>query len=259
MSELLHPTAIIHPGAKLGAGTRVGPYSIIDEGAVLGENCEIHSHVVVRGQVTLGDQVTIYPFSVIGGEPQHLGYKGEPTTVTIGSRSVLRESVTIHRGTVSGGGKTTIGEDAYLMAYSHVAHDCSVGRGVIFANAVNLAGHVSVGDYVTIGGLTGVVQHCRIGMYCYLGGASMVRKDIPPFLVGKGNDFEVQGINVVGLERRGFNVETVSRLRKLYKIFFRQNLTVAQATEKILGELGQTDEVKAFLDFVRGSKLGFER
>lgn len=259
MSELIHPTAVVSPKARIGNGTRIGPFCTVDDNVVLGERCELKSHVVLEGHVTLGDEVTIYPFSVIGGAPQHFGYKGEPTTVVVGSKTILRESVTIHRGTSFGAGTTVVGEDCLLMAYTHVAHDCVVGKGVILANGVQLAGHSTVGDFATIGGLTGVAQYCRVGQYCYLGGASMIRKDIPPFLVGKGNDFEVQGINVVGLERRGFNTDTVQRLRKVFKIFYRQNLTVVAATDKILTELGQTDEVKAFLDFVRGSKLGFER
>lgn len=259
MTNRIHPTALVSPGARVGEGACIGSYSIIEDDVVIGEGCEIQDHVVIRKHVTLGNQVVIHPFAVIGGDPQHLGYKGEPTTVKVGDRTVLRESVTVHRGTTFGNGTTVIGEDGLLMAYTHVAHDCVVGKGVIMANGVQLAGHSHIGDYVTIGGLTGVAQHCRVGMYCYLGGASMVRKDLPPFLVGKGNDFEVQGINVVGLERRGFNTDTIVRLRKVFKIFFKQNLTVVQATERIVDELGQTDEVRAFLDFVKGSKLGFVR
>lgn len=259
MSTAWHPTAIISPKAKIGEGTRVGAYSIIDDDVVIGKNCDIQDHAVIRSFVTLGEAVTVFPFTVIGGAPQHLGYKGEPTTVVIGDRVTLRESVTVHRGTLFGTGTTTIGNDSYIMAYCHVAHDCAVGNGVILANSVQLGGHVVIGDYVTIGGQSGVAQFCRVGMYCYLGGSSVIRKDLAPFLVGKGTDFEVQGINAIGLERRGFNVETVSRLKKLFKIFFLQKLTVEQAVAKIQLELGNSDEVRCFLDFVNGSKLGFVR
>jgi len=259
VSNLIHPSAVVSSGARLGEGTRVGAFSIVEDDVVTGPGCDIQSHVVIKSHVKLGTQVNVHPFSVLGGPPQHLGYKDEPTTVTIGDRTTIRENVTVHRGTVMGGGATTVGDDCFLMAYTHVAHDCTVGKGVVMANGVQLAGHSTIGDYVTIGGLTGIAQHCRVGMYAYLGGCSMVRKDLPPFLVGKGNDFRVQGINVVGLERRGFNEDTVLRLRKLFKIFFRQNLTVVQASDKIIQELGETDEVKVFLDFVQGSKLGFVR
>lgn len=255
----IHPTAIVSPEAVIGEGTKVGPYAVIDDKVTIGKNCDIQAHAVIRSQVTLGDEVAVHPFSVLGGAPQHLGYKGEPTTVTIGNRVVLRESTTVHRGMPFDKGNTTIGDDCYIMAYSHIAHDCTIGKGVILANAIQLAGHVTIGDFVTIGGLSGIAQWCRVGMYCYLGGNSVIRKDVPPFLVGKGADFEVQGINVVGLERRGFNVDTIQRLRKLYKIFYLQNLSVAQATDKVLAELGQTDEVKVFLDFIQTSKVGFER
>ena len=255
----IHPTAIVHPRAVLGEGTRVGPFSIIDQYVVTGRNCEIQEHVVVRGRTTLGDEVKIFPFAVIGGEPQHTRYGGEPTTVEIGNRVTLRESVTVHRGTPFDKGRTLIGDDCFIMAYSHVAHDCEVGRSVIIANSSQLAGHVVVEDFATLGGQTGVAQHCRVGRYCYVGGGSIVRKDLAPFLLGKGNDFEVQGINVVGLTRKGFSPPTIRRLKSLYKIFFLQKLTVAQAIERAVVELGESDEVKLFIDFVKSSKMGIER
>ncbi len=177
----------------------------------------------------------------------------------IGDRVVLRESVTVHRGTEFGGGKTVIGDDGYFMAYSHVAHDCIIGKKAIVCNTVQLAGHVIVGDSVIIGGASEVAQFCRVGSYCYVGGGSTLRKDLPPFLVGKDNEFKVQGINVVGLERHGYAPEAIQRLRKLYKIFYMQGLTVSQAIEKVVTDIGETDEVKVFLDFVRSSKVGFIR
>lgn len=257
--NLIHPTAIVHPGAQLGEGTRVGPYSIIDEHVVTGRNCEIQEHVVVRGRVRLGDEVRIFPGAVIGAEPQHLRYKGEPTSVEIGNQVTLREAVTVHRGTEFGAKATRIGDRAYIMAYTHVAHDCLIGNSVILANCVQLAGHVEVGDFVTIGGLSAVAQFCRIGRYCYVGGGSIMRKDVPPFLLGKGTDFEVQGINSVGLTRNGFSETTVRRLKSLYRIFFIQKLTVAQAIEKIITELGESDEVRFFIQFIQTSQAGFVR
>ena len=255
----IHPTAIVHPKAVLGEGTRVGPFSVIGEHVVTGRDCDIQEHVVVRGHTTIGDEVKIFPFAAIGGEPQHLRYRGEPTTVEIGNRVTLRESVTVHRGTPFDKGKTCIGDDSFIMAYTHVAHDCEVGRSVIVANASQLAGHVVVEDFVTLGGQTGIAQHCRIGRFCYVGGASVIRKDLAPFLLGKGNIFEIQGINVVGLTRNGFSGSAIRQLKSLYKIFFLQKLTVTQAIEAAVTELGGSDEVKVFLDFVKKSKMGIER
>lgn len=255
----IHPTAIVHPGAVLGEETTVGAFSIIGENVRVGNGCNIQEHVIVRGHTTIGDECKVFPFAVVGGEPQHLKYRGEPTQVEIGNRVVLRESVTVHVGTEFGLKTTKIGDDCFIMAYCHVAHDCIVGKNVIIANSVQLAGHTEVQDFSTLGGLSAVAQHCRVGRYCYIGGGSIIRKDLVPFTVGKGNDFEVQGINVVGLGRQGFSPSTLQRLKSVYKIFFLQNLTVDQAVEKILAEIGETDEVKVFLDFVKQSKVGFIR
>lgn len=258
MAEI-HSTAIVDPKAKIGAGTRIGPFSIIGPQVVLGENCEVQEHVVLRGNTTVGNDVKIFPFCVVGGEPQHLGYKGEPTAVMIGNRVTLREGTTVHRGTTFGTGTTIIQDDVYLMAYNHVAHDCVIGRNAIICNSVQLAGHVEIEDGVVIGGQSEIAQFCRVGRYCYVGGGSTLRKDLPPFLLGKGNDFQVQGINVVGLEKAGFSPPTIQRLKKLFKIFYVQKQTVSQAIEKVMLEVGDTDEAKIFLDFIRTSKAGFIR
>lgn len=258
-NQLIHPTAIVHESARIGAGTRIGAYSIVGENVALGENCDIQEHVVLRGHTTIGHRTQIFPFSVIGGEPQHLKYKGEPTTVVIGDDVILRESVTVHRGTSFGLGKTEIGDKSFIMAYAHVAHDCIVGKSTIICNAVQLAGHVTVEDCATIGGASEVAQHCRVGRYCYVAGGSTLRKDLPPFLTGKGNEFQVQGINAVGLTRQGFQADTVKRLKSIYKIFYLQNLTVAQAIEKAGIDFGSAPEVKMFLEFIQSSKMGFVR
>lgn len=258
MSEI-HPTAIVHPEAKIGEGTRVGAYSIIEQGVSVGRNCEIQDHVVIRGWTELGDNVRVFPFAVIGAEPQHLKYAGEETRVIIGNRVTLREAVTVHRGTVFGNKKTTIGDDTFIMAYCHVAHDCIVGQGVVMANGCQLAGHSEVQDGVVMSGLSGVGQFCRVGRYCFLGAYSAARKDVPPFITGKGPGFEVQGINMVGLTRKGFSETTVNNIRTMYKIFYCRHLTVAQAVDAIRTELGETDEVKLFVDFVQKSKMGIIR
>ena len=256
----IHPTAIVHPNAVLGEGTKIGAYSIVDENVVTGRDCNIQEHVILRGHVTLGEGVQVFPFAVIGGEPQHTRYKGEPTRVEIGDRTILRESVTVHRGTMLDQGVTRVGSDCYLMAYTHIAHDCRIGKNVYLANACQIAGHVEIQDNVILGGQTGVPQFGRVGRYCYIGGGTILRKDIPPFLTGKGNPFEAQGINAVGLQRQGFSEQTISRLRKLYRIvFIRKGLTLTQALEQAVQELGEHDDVKVFADFVNESKLGIHR
>ena len=258
-SELIHPTAIVHPKAQLGKGTSVGPYSIVGADVVTGENCEIQEHVVIRGKVTLGNSCRVFPFVVLGGEPQHLGYKNEPTEVVIGDRVVLRESVTVHRGTVQGGGVTRIGNDCLIMAYTHVGHDCRIGNKAIIVNSVQLAGHVVVEDFVTLGGQSEVVQHCRVGKYCYIAGGSTIRKDVPPFLTGKGNEFQIQGINKVGMERAGISEERLANIKKIFKTFYLQNLTVSKAIEKISGEFPNNEDADAFISFIKTSKAGIHR
>lgn len=258
MAEV-HPTAIVHPTVVLGESVRVGAYSIIDEGAQIGNFCDIQDHVVIRRLTKIGNDVKIFPFAVIGAEPQHFKYQGEETLVEIGDGAIIRESVTIHRGTSFGRSITTVGEGTLLMAYVHVAHDCIVGKKVIMANGVQLAGHTTIEDFAVVGGLSGISQFCRVGKYCYLGSASMIRKDLPPFLTGKGNDFKVQGINVIGLQRNNFSSEAINKLRKVYKIFYRRHLTVAKAIEQVQEELGETNEVRVFLDFIRQSEVGVIR
>lgn len=255
----IHPTAIVHPKAQLGIGVKVGAFSIIGESVRVNDFTEIQDHVCIQGNTEIGKAVRIFPFAVIGAEPQHLHYKQEPTRVEIGDQTIIRESVTVHRGTAQGSGVTSVGKGTYLMAYVHVAHDCEVGSHAILCNTVQLAGHVTVGDYANIGGLTGVAQFCRVGKFCYVGGASMLRKDLPPFLMGKGNDFEVQGINSVGLNRQGIENTTIGHLKNLYKIFYLQNLTASQAIERATIEMGDVSEVREFIDFIKNSKQGFIR
>lgn len=258
-SVQIHPTAIVDPHAQLGPGTEVGPFSTIGEHVVMGTNCKIHQNVVLWGHTSLEDEVTVFPFAVIGSPPQHVKYDGEPTRVEIGARVTLREGVTVHRGTAFDRGVTRVGNDTFLMAYCHIAHDCVVGKEGTIANAVQLAGHVTIGDFVTIGGHSAIAQHCRIGCYSYVGGGSILRQDLLPFMVGKGTDFQVQGVNAVGLKRRGFSSDTVSSLKTLYKIFYLQKLTVNQAIEKMRETVGQTDECQLVVDFASSSRMGFIR
>lgn len=259
MSLNIHPTAVVHPDAVIGDGTSIGPFSIIEAGATIGKNGKIGGHVVIHSYTHIGDRVSIHPFAALGGAPQHLKYADEPTTLEIGDDVTIRENVTCHRGTVFGHGKTVIKNRVFLMSYCHVAHDCIVGNDCILANSVNLAGHVELGDFVGIGGMSGVVQFNRVGSHSFVGGQSLLRKDLPPYMVGKGDDFHVQGINLVGLERRGFSPDSLKRLKKAYKIFYMQNLTVAQAIEKTVVELGKDGEIGTLLKFVEESKNGITR
>ena len=258
MTEV-HATAIVHSKATLGQNIKIGPFSTVGEHVILGDNCEIGSHVVLEGRTELKSEVKVFPFCVIGAVPQHLKYAGEPTKVTIGNRVILRESVTVHRGTEFGNKETVIGDESYIMAYTHVAHDCIIGKNVIIANATQLAGHVIIEDHVFIGGMSAVTQFCRVGRFCYVGGVSTLRKDLPPFLLGKGNDFEVQGVNQIGLTRQGFSPETILSIKRMFKIFYLQNLTTNEAEDKILTEIGETDEVKVFLDFIHSTHSGITR
>jgi UDP-N-acetylglucosamine acyltransferase len=254
-----HPTAQVHPDALIGEGTQIGAFSIVDAKVKIGKNCQIHDHVIIRDYTSLGDDVSIFPFAVIGSAPQHLKYKGEPTSVEIGNRVTLRENVTVHKGTTIGISKTIIGDDAYIMAYGHIAHDCIIGKQVIIANATQLAGHVEIGDHAVLSGLSGITQFCRVGPHCFIGGASMLRRDLPPFLTGKGNDFRVQSVNSVGLSRRGFSPEAVAQIKKMFKIFYRRGHTVSQAIERITMDIENIPERKTFLDFIETSKMGIIR
>jgi UDP-N-acetylglucosamine acyltransferase len=211
------------------------------------------------GNTVIGENVKVFPFAVIGQEPQHFKYKNEPTLTEVGNHCTIREFVTIHRGTELGGGITKIGESTYLMAYSHVAHDCLIGSHVIICNTAQIAGHVVIEDHATIGGLVGVVQFCRVGKFAYVGGSSTIRKDLPPFLVGKGHEFEIQGVNVVGLSRKGFNSDTIKDLKKVYKLFYLQGHVASVAIEKAALEFPENSEVRHFIDFVKNSKVGVIR
>ena len=199
----IHPTAIIAPSAQVAPSTRVGPYSVIGPGVVLGEDCILHNHVTIAGPTTIGVGNEFYPYSSIGQRSQDLKYKEEPTHLRIGDHNTFREFVTVHRATDQGG-TTLIGSHGNFLAYAHIAHDCTVGDHVIFSNNGTLAGHVWVGDHAVIGGLSGVHQFCRIGAHAIIGGCTKIVQDVPPFMIADGNPAEVRGINMVGLERRGF-------------------------------------------------------
>ena len=255
----IHPTAIISPDATLADGVDVGPYSIIGPDVHIGKNTKIGPHVVIETHTDIGEENRIAPFSSIGGAPQDLKYRGEPTRVVIGNHNIIREYVTINRATIHDIGVTIIGDHNLLMAYCHVAHNCKLGDHVVMANAANLAGHIHVEDYAIIGGLTGIHQFTRIGAHCIIGGASAVVKDIPPFGMATGNFAKLFGLNRIGQTRRGYADETIAALKEAYRIVFRSSLLLTAAIRKVEQEVEDLPEVRQFLDFIRKSEKGICR
>jgi UDP-N-acetylglucosamine acyltransferase len=248
--------AVIHDGARLGEGVAVGPFAVIGEGVRLGDGVKIGAHVVVGGDTEIGRETRVYPFSSIGLASQDTKYGGEPTRVTLGARNVIREYTTVHRGTVGGGGLTSVGDDNYLMAYTHIAHDCHVADHTIFANAATLAGHVEVASHATVGAFSGVHQFCRVGPHAFIGGYSVVTRDALPYCLTVGNRAECHGVNRIGLQRLGFSKDTILAIKRCYKTVFRSGLTQAEGLTEAEAQLGEVPEVKIFIDFVRGTKRG---
>lgn len=258
----IHPTAIVDKGADVDNSVSIGPYAVIEKGVRLGAGCVIGSHSVVTGDTTLGEGNIIGPFSTIGAPPQDLKYKDEKTRLVIGNDNRIREYVSIHRGTPGGNGVTTLGNQNLLMAYVHIAHDCTVGNQAIMANAATLGGHVEIGNRATIGGLTAVHQFTRIGDYAYIGGMSGVSKDVPPYVIMAGirNQMKVSGINRIGLKRSGFSPEAIKNLIRAYKIIFRTpELLLQEALNRALEENPGSEEVAHLVEFFRTSKRSVVR
>jgi UDP-N-acetylglucosamine acyltransferase len=252
-----HPTAIIHPQAQIAGSVTVGAYSIIGEGVELGEECQVMSHVVIEGPTRLGKRNRIFPYAAIGLACQDLKYHGEPTRLEIGDDNVIREFVTLHRGTVAGGGVTRIGNHNFLMAYVHIAHDCRLGDHIIMANGATLAGHVEIGDHATVGAFCGIHQSCRIGAYSFLGGHSAISKDILPYSkTSTDRPAGVYGANRVGLERRGLTAEDLNELQAAFRLLSRSKLNTTQALEAIEARGFQSRHVRALVEFIRTSERG---
>jgi UDP-N-acetylglucosamine acyltransferase len=252
---VIHPTAIVHPSAQVGAGTVIGPFVAIGARVRIGRDNKIGASCVIDGVTEIGDGNEIFPMTSIGLVPQDLKFGGEPTRVTIGDRNVIREFVTIHRGTAGGGGLTSIGNHNLLMAYTHVAHDCHIGNDTIFGNAATLAGHVLVEDFANVGAFSGVHQFCRVGKYAFIGGYSVVTKDALPFAKTVGNRARIYGINTIGLTRRGFSQDTIAKLRRAYRILLHANTSRAVAQIDKDPAL-QSPEVRYVVEFIRSSKRG---
>ena len=256
---MIHPTAIIDSKADIGSNVEVGPYSIIGANVHIGSGTVIGPHVVIQPHVEIGPDCHIFQYASIGAVPQALKFQGEETYVKIGRGTVVREFVTVNRGTGFGGEITEVGEENFLMAYVHIAHDCKTGRNVILANNATLAGHIVIEDFVTVGGLVAIHQFVRIGKYAYIGGKSAVVKDIPPYVIAAGDRAKLHGLNSVGLKRHGFSQETLSSLKKAYRIIFRIGLTLNEAIERVKAEVEQIPEVNDLIQFIKSSERGITR
>lgn len=247
----IHPSAIVEPGARLGAGVKVGPYCIVGSDVSLADGVELVSHAVVAGRTTVGARTRIFPFASIGHQPQDLKFKGEPSTLSIGDDCIIREGVTMNPGTEGGGLVTTIGNACAFLANSHVGHDCRIGNNVIFSNNVMLAGHCTVGDYAIIGGGAAVIQFARVGPHSFLGGMSGLENDLIPYGMAIGNRAYLSGLNIVGLQRRGFSRQDIHSLRRAYRMLFAAEGTLLERAEDVASGFSDHPIVMEILEFIR--------
>jgi UDP-N-acetylglucosamine acyltransferase len=255
MTVRIHPTAIVHDGAELGADVEIGPFAIVGENCHIGDGCVIAARATLERNVILGTGVKIGIGTVLGGDPQDLKFKGELTTVEIGDGTTIREYTTINRGTTHSY-KTTVGKGCFIMSYVHLAHDCHIGDGVILVNSVQLAGHVSVGEKAIIAGQSAAHQFVKVGQYAFVGGCSRISQDVPPYIKAVGNPIKLYGLNSVGLQRNNFPEDVVRELKRAYRLFFRSELNVSQAKERAAAELKPFPEVQELLRFVEESGRG---
>ncbi|HID39824.1 MAG TPA: acyl-ACP--UDP-N-acetylglucosamine O-acyltransferase [Calditrichaeota bacterium] len=254
----IHPTAIINKDAQLGEGVVVGPYSVIEDDVLIGDQTEIAYHAVIASGSRIGKNCRIFSSAVIGTRPQDLKFGEEKTFVEIGDNTTVREFATINRATTHSY-TTNIGSNCLIMAYAHVAHDCKIGNNVVIANAVNMGGHVIIGDYVGVGGLAAIHQFVHIGCHSFIGGASKVKKDVPPYILAMGEPLTFAGLNKIGLQRRGFDNETLRSLRRAYKVIYKENLTITEAIANIEENFEPTPEIQHLIEFLRGSERGLIR
>lgn len=259
MGAHIHPTAIIAPGAMLGANVSVGPYCVIGEHVQLGEGCTLLSHVVIDGHTKIGARNVFAPFCSIGGAPQDKKYAGEPTRLEIGDDNTIREYVTIHTGTVQGGGTTRVGSRNWIMAYCHIAHDCVVGNDTILASNAQIAGHVQVHDWAILGGMAGVHQFCRIGAHAMVGAGSIVTQDVAPYTMVGGTPLSTVGINSEGLRRRGFSPDSIHVIKSAYKTVFREGNTLEQALSVLRAQMVSRPELAVLVDFLSVKGRGLVR
>src|SRR5215468_6960673 len=253
----VHPTAIVHPAAKVPSSCKIGPYCVVGGEVELGDGCELISQVVVEGPSRIGSRNRFFPFSSIGLAPQDLSYKGEPTRLEMGDDNIIREFVTINRGTLKGGGTTRVGSHCLIMAYTHIAHDCVIGDHVIMANAATLGGHVIVEDWATVGALCPVHHFVRIGAHAFVGGGTTITRDVLPFSkTAAERGTHAYGLNAVGLERRGFSKERIRKIHHAYKVLLASKLNTSQALERLRAEPDRGDDVEILMRFVEQSQRG---
>ena len=250
---MIDPHAIVSPRAELAADVAVGPFSVIGPDVRIGARTVIGPHVVINGPTTIGEDNRVFQFASLGDAPQDKKYHGEPTRLEIGDRNVFRENVTVNRGTTHDRGVTRIGDDNLFMAYSHVAHDCSVGSNAVFANCAALGGHVEIGDWVILGGLTAVHQFTKVGPHAFLAGGAIVTRDVPPYVMVAGNPAVPHAVNSEGLRRRGFSAAQIRNVRDAYRILYRSELRLIEALERLEARGAQQPEVQAFATFIRNS------
>ena len=256
---MIDPRAVVDPTARIDADVHVGPYSIVGAGVEIGRGTRIEPHVVIKGRTRIGADNHIFQFASIGDDPQDKKYKGEPTELVIGDRNTIRECCTINRGTVQDRGVTTLGNDNWIMAYCHIAHDCVVGNNTIFANNASIAGHVHIGDYAILGGFTAIHQFCHVGAHALTSMFSYVSKDIPAYVTASGRPAEPRSINAEGLKRRGFTATQIRNIREAYRTLYRQTLKLDEALAELERRLPEQPELGPFLDSLRGGSRGVAR
>ena len=257
--SLIHKTALVSKDANIAENVSIGPYSIIGPEVAIGEDCVIESHVVIKGKTTIGSENHIYSFASIGDDPQDKKYSNEDTSVEIGNRNTIREYTSINKGTTQDVGTTRLGDDNWIMAYVHIAHDCQVGSNTIFANNTTLAGHVIVGDYVIFGGFSGAHQFCKIGAHSFLGMYSGVARDLPPYVIVMGQPAEPRGINLEGLKRRDFNSDQIRNIKTAYKYLYMSGLRLEEAISKIQTIEDIAGEMTTLFEFLQDSTRGIVR
>jgi UDP-N-acetylglucosamine acyltransferase len=255
----VHPAAVVSSRAELAEGVKIGPYSVIGDHVRIGRDTILESHVVIHGHTEIGEKNRIYPFVSIGSPPQDLGYKEEETRVVIGNGNLIKEFVTINRATTKQDWATIVGDDNYLMAYAHIAHDCRLGNKIIMSNVATLGGHTVIGDHAILGGLVAVHQFVRIGAFAFVGGKSGVDRDVPPFMIVAGERAKLYGLNRRGLARYGFSQEAIDGLKRAYRILWRENRSFVEGIRRVRQEIPSFPELEVLLSFFEGSKRGILR
>jgi UDP-N-acetylglucosamine acyltransferase len=253
----IHVQAVVAPSAKLGCGVQIGPYAVVGEHVEVGDGCVLHTHAVVRGPAKIGRDNVFHAFSAVGGDPQDYRFQGEQTELVVGDGNTFRENVTINRGTVGGGGRTTVGSGNLFLASSHVGHDCHVGDNTLFVNGATLAGHVTVEDFATIGFCSPVHQFCRIGRYAYIGASTVITQDVPPFSrVVTERETKSYGVNTIGLERKGFTPERLKALQRAFRLLLRSKMNTSQALAEMRKTLADSEDVKELIRFIEAAERG---